>query len=97
MICVLRLLRGRLHCTTSRRPPSAGRGAQKLRTTSIHFSSCCFPACCVLCMRMCAAEHAEPQARYTAFLEEVARRTGRLVGLWQALGFVHGVLNTDNM
>jgi len=30
-------------------------------------------------------------------LLEVARRTGRLVAQWQSVGFVHGVLNTDNM
>jgi uncharacterized protein YdiU (UPF0061 family) len=27
----------------------------------------------------------------------VAARTGRLVAAWQAVGFTHGVLNTDNM
>ena len=30
-------------------------------------------------------------------LEEVARRTARLVAQWQAVGFCHGVMNTDNM
>lgn len=30
-------------------------------------------------------------------LREIAERTGRLVALWQSIGFVHGVLNTDNM
>ncbi len=35
--------------------------------------------------------------RYVTFLREVAARTGHLAGLWQTLGFVHGVLNTDNM
>jgi uncharacterized protein YdiU (UPF0061 family) len=34
---------------------------------------------------------------YAAFLEEVTRRTARLVAQWQAVGFMHGVLNTDNM
>jgi len=29
-------------------------------------------------------------------LLEVAERTGKLVAAWQACGFVHGVLNTDN-
>lgn len=29
--------------------------------------------------------------------EEVVRRSARLVAQWQAYGFVHGVLNTDNM
>ena len=28
---------------------------------------------------------------------EVVRRTARLVAAWQSVGFVHGVLNTDNM
>jgi hypothetical protein len=35
--------------------------------------------------------------RYLALLQEVVTRTGRLVAAWQCLGFVHGVLNTDNM
>ncbi|GIL48322.1 hypothetical protein Vafri_4601 [Volvox africanus] len=39
---------------------------------------------------------ASPQP-YLALLREVVHRTGRLVADWQALGFVHGVLNTDNM
>jgi serine/tyrosine/threonine adenylyltransferase len=34
---------------------------------------------------------------YAAWLSEVAERTARLVAHWQAVGFVHGVLNTDNM
>ena len=34
---------------------------------------------------------------YLAFLEQVARRTARLVAQWQGIGFSHGVLNTDNM
>ncbi|HZH03004.1 MAG TPA: YdiU family protein, partial [Myxococcaceae bacterium] len=34
---------------------------------------------------------------YAAFLAEVARRTARLIAHWQAVGFVHGVMNTDNM
>ncbi|MGZ5200476.1 MAG: protein adenylyltransferase SelO [Telluria sp.] len=35
--------------------------------------------------------------RYKAFLTEVTRRTAHLVAQWQAVGFMHGVLNTDNM
>ncbi|KXZ56039.1 hypothetical protein GPECTOR_2g1591 [Gonium pectorale] len=34
---------------------------------------------------------------YLALLREVTHRTARLAAAWQALGFVHGVLNTDNM
>jgi len=40
------------------------------------------------------AGHAEP---VPALLEEVARRTARLMAQWQAIGFCHGVMNTDNM
>ncbi len=34
---------------------------------------------------------------YAAFLEEVTRRTARMIAHWQAVGFMHGVMNTDNM
>ena len=35
--------------------------------------------------------------RYGDFLREVIERTARLLAAWQAQGFVHGVMNTDNM
>lgn len=35
--------------------------------------------------------------RYARFLQSVVERTARLVAAWQAQGFVHGVMNTDNM
>ncbi|MEQ1806419.1 MAG: protein adenylyltransferase SelO [Burkholderiaceae bacterium] len=34
---------------------------------------------------------------YAAFLEAVTRRTALMVADWQAVGFCHGVMNTDNM
>ncbi|GMV44770.1 MAG: UPF0061 protein [Pseudomonadota bacterium] len=34
---------------------------------------------------------------YEALLAEVARRTAHLLAQWQAVGFCHGVMNTDNM
>jgi uncharacterized protein YdiU (UPF0061 family) len=34
---------------------------------------------------------------YQALLEEVTRRTAHLIAQWQAVGFMHGVMNTDNM
>lgn len=34
---------------------------------------------------------------YAGLLHEVAVRTGHLVAQWQAAGWAHGVLNTDNM
>ena len=43
-----------------------------------------------------------PQCRdaanpYAALLAEVTRRTAALIAQWQAVGFMHGVMNTDNM
>nr|WP_165856527.1 YdiU family protein [Marinobacter sp. JSM 1782161] len=38
----------------------------------------------------------EPE-RYRRWLEEVVTRTARLVAQWQAVGFCHGVMNSDNM
>ncbi len=34
---------------------------------------------------------------YAALLQAVAQRTARLLAQWQAVGFCHGVMNTDNM
>lgn len=35
--------------------------------------------------------------RYLAFLQEVVQRQAFLIAKWQLVGFVHGVMNTDNM
>jgi uncharacterized protein YdiU (UPF0061 family) len=35
--------------------------------------------------------------RYVQFFAEVVSRTARLIAQWQAVGFAHGVMNTDNM
>ena len=35
--------------------------------------------------------------RYVALLHEVTQRTAALMAQWQAVGFCHGVMNTDNM
>ena len=40
------------------------------------------------------SESANP---YQALLREITVRTAELVAQWQAVGFMHGVLNTDNM
>jgi uncharacterized protein YdiU (UPF0061 family) len=39
-------------------------------------------------------EQANP---YSALLSETTRRTAHLIAQWQAVGFMHGVMNTDNM
>jgi uncharacterized protein YdiU (UPF0061 family) len=41
-----------------------------------------------------AAQRGNP---YAALLEEVTRRTAHMIAHWQAVGFMHGVMNTDNM
>ena len=41
--------------------------------------------------------HDDPAARATAFLAEVAGRVAVLAAQYMAAGFVHGVLNTDNI
>lgn len=39
----------------------------------------------------------EGEALYAAWFAEVCERTARMVAGWMRVGFVHGVLNTDNM
>ncbi len=46
---------------------------------------------------MPALWHDDPAQRAAAFLAEVARRCATLAAQWMAAGFVHGVLNTDNI
>ncbi len=41
-----------------------------------------------------AAASAQP---YRALLDALIARTARLVARWQSVGFIHGVMNTDNM
>ena len=48
-----------------------------------------YPAC-----RETAAFEGNP---YAAWLQAVGERTAALVAQWQAVGFCHGVMNTDNM
>jgi len=38
-----------------------------------------------------------PVNRYHRLLKEVVRRHAELVAKWQAVGFIHGVMNTDNV
>ncbi|MFW6092448.1 MAG: protein adenylyltransferase SelO [Pseudomonadota bacterium] len=40
---------------------------------------------------------ADPQERRGAWFQEVCRLTARMVVEWMRVGFVHGVMNTDNM
>ncbi|RZL42531.1 MAG: YdiU family protein [Variovorax sp.] len=45
----------------------------------------------------CRATGAFGGNAYAAFLETVSERTAALMARWQAVGFCHGVMNTDNM
>ncbi|SDS83366.1 Uncharacterized conserved protein YdiU, UPF0061 family [Paenibacillaceae bacterium GAS479] len=43
------------------------------------------------------SEPAEGTNKYLHLLEQVVRRQAELIAKWQLVGFVHGVMNTDNM
>ena len=42
-------------------------------------------------------ELADQPDRYLQFLHAIVERTARLLAQWQAVGFAHGVMNSDNM
>jgi uncharacterized protein YdiU (UPF0061 family) len=56
-----------------------------LQTLAEHVVAEHFPACL------------EQPAPYFAFFREVLERTAAMTAYWQAYGFCHGVMNTDNM
>jgi len=60
---------------------------EALRALADHVVQAHFPALQTL----------QDNARYCALLQEVTRRTAELMAQWQAVGFCHGVMNTDNM
>lgn len=39
----------------------------------------------------------DKQDKYVLWLQEITKRTARLIAQWQTVGFSHGVMNTDNM
>ena len=45
----------------------------------------------------CRTADALASNAYANFLQAVSERTARLLAQWQAVGFCHGVMNTDNM
>jgi uncharacterized protein YdiU (UPF0061 family) len=45
----------------------------------------------------CRTSDTYPGNPYAALLEAVSARTASMVAQWQAVGFCHGVMNTDNM
>jgi uncharacterized protein YdiU (UPF0061 family) len=65
----------------------ARRRFEDVRTLAEHTIARFFPALAGL----------EPRERYARFLRRAIESTAELVAHWQAAGFAHGVLNTDNM
>ena len=57
----------------------------QLRTLADHVIDHFYPAC---------RDASNP---YAALLEAVSEKTAHLMAAWQAVGFCHGVMNTDNM
>jgi uncharacterized protein YdiU (UPF0061 family) len=57
----------------------------QLRMLADHVIDAFYPAC---------RDAAQP---YAALLQAVSERTADLMAAWQAVGFCHGVMNTDNM
>ncbi len=50
-----------------------------------------------LLIRRCYPQLPESEGRYLHLLDAVIRGQAALVAKWMALGFIHGVMNTDNM
>ena len=42
-------------------------------------------------------DRADGADRYRLLFREIVERTARMIAAWQAVGFCHGVMNTDNM
>lgn len=61
---------------------------EELRLLADHVIDAFYPEC---------RDAGDGARRYLALIEEVARRTARLLAQWQGVGFCHGVMNTDNM
>ncbi len=62
---------------------------QKLRTLADYVIDRYYP--------QCRATDASSGNAYAALLQAVSERTAALIAQWQAVGFCHGVMNTDNM
>lgn len=58
---------------------------EQLKVLGEHVLSCHFPTCL------------QQDVPYAAFFREVVERNAELIAHWQAYGFCHGVMNSDNM
>lgn len=64
---------------------------QELKALADYVIERYYPECLV------SADFALPCNPYAALLAAVSDRTANMVAAWQAVGFCHGVMNTDNM
>ncbi|CAF1151995.1 unnamed protein product [Rotaria sordida] len=74
---------------TSRKGPSVGR-YDILKTLLNYVISTFYP-------EIEEKYKSKDEDKYSAFFEEIVKRTASLVAQWQCVGWCHGVLNTDNM
>lgn len=52
---------------------------------------------CDFLVRHHLPEQQDSENRYQALLQNAIQGTAKLIAQWQAVGFIHGVMNTDNM
>lgn len=60
-------------------------GTEKLKQLADYVIKRHYPAC------------DEQPNRYLSLLNEIVKKQARLIAQWMSLGFIHGVMNTDNM
>lgn len=72
-------------------------GSPSLIARLIDFTAAAYFPSIVHSVRVSVVSDDIKSAVALAVFAEVVRRTAALVAQWQAVGFVHGVLNTDNM
>ena len=51
----------------------------------------------IMSLRITTLTSSMHQDRYARLFSEVVERTAQLIAQWQAVGWAHGVMNTDNM
>ena len=78
------------------RPASSASAISSISRTAASTTSCALLADFVIDHFYPACREA-PGNPYAALLEAVSERTAEMVAQWQAVGFCHGVMNTDNM
>lgn len=72
--------------------PSSRGDVELMRETANYAISKHFPHL----MNLPTDKDEKTENKYAAFVREVAVRNAEMVAWWQAIGFVHGVMNTDN-